>query len=355
MPALKYHLALSHSSDLERINRAAQARERPRHTMWTLSQRLRAALHQPGADPILPLDRIRANLMGRPEHWALARTLSSQLTSNDLIFCTGEDVGIPIAMLCGAKQERPKIVVFIHSIIRPRGLATLMLFPILDKIDLFITNTPTQVDFLRRYLRLPESRVFLLSEQTDTQFFTPGPASLNKLRPMIASVGLERRDYRTLAEATWNLDVDVKISGFSQDVSALAEAFPKNMPDNMSCRFYEWPELVQLYRDADVVVVSLFKSKETSGITTLLEAMSCRRPVVVTQTQGLTNYLSTPGTVTTVGPGDVAGLRQAIVNLLTNPQEAEAQAQLGYELAVKQYNSEQYVETLATLLTLTHA
>lgn len=348
---MKYHLALGRQWNLESIARDARAGKRPGHAMWALSQRLGAAIHEPGADPVLPVDRMRARIMGRPEHWALARRLSSQLTSDDLIYCTGEDVGIPIATLCGAKPDRPKVVVFIHTLTRPRGLLALKLFNCLERIDLFVTNVRPQADFLRSYLGVPSDRIYMLPEQTDTTFFTPGPADANKRRPIIASVGLEKRDYRILAEVTQDLDVDVKISGFSQDVRALARSFPKIMPDNMSCRFYEWHELVQLYRDADLVVVSLLKTKDSAGITTLLEAMSCRRPVVATRTEGLMDYLQTPGTVTSVNPYDPVGLRRAIVSLLNNPQQAEAQAQRGYELVLKQYNCEQFIDLLATRLT----
>jgi glycosyltransferase involved in cell wall biosynthesis len=348
--ALKYHLALGRLIDLEGIDRDAQAGKCPRHVMWGLSQRLGAAIHIPKGNPVLPLDKIRAKLAGRSEHWAIARSLSSQLTSEDLIFCTGEDVGIPIATLCGAKRERPKIVVFIHNIDRPRGRVALKLLGLADRIDLFVTNARPQADFLGRYLRLPEDRIWVLPEQTDTSFFTPGSASPDKARRIIASVGLEKRDYQTLAEATSDLDLDVKIAGFSKDAIALARAFPKVMPDNMSNRFYEWAELVQLYRDADLAVVSVLDNKYTAGITTLLEAMACRRPVVVTRTQGLSEYLAPPGIATVVNPGDSAGMRQAILTLLNNPQEAEAQAQRGYELILKQHNSEQYIEALAERL-----
>ncbi len=347
---MKYHLVLGRPIDLESIDRDAQAGKRPRHVMWGLSKRLGAAIHIPEGNPVLPLDKIRAKIAGPPEHWALARTLSSQLTSEDLIFCTGEDGGIPIPRLCGAKRERPKIVVFFHNIDRPRTRVALKLFGLADRIDLFVTNARPQYNFLRRYLRLPEDRIWMLPDQTDTRFFTPGSASPNKARPIIASVGLEKRDYQTLAEATSDLDVDVKIAGFSKDAIALARAFPKVMPDNMSNLFYEGPELVQLYRDADLVVVSVVDNKYCAGITSLLEAMACRRPVVVTRTQGLSEYLAPPGIATVVNPGDSAGMRQAILTLLNNPQEAEAQAQRGYELVLKQHNSEQYIEALAERL-----
>lgn len=109
---MKYHLALSRPIDLESIAKDAEVGICPRHVMWGLSQRLGATIHQPEGYSQLFLDRIRSKVSSRPEHWALARKLSEQLDSNDAILYTGEDVGIPLATLCGAKRNRPKIAVF---------------------------------------------------------------------------------------------------------------------------------------------------------------------------------------------------------------------------------------------------
>ena len=46
------------------------------------------------------------------------------------------------------------------------------------------------------------------------------------------------------------------------------------MPENMSRKFYEWPDLVQLYRDADVIAVCLVDNKYAAGVQGLLEAMA---------------------------------------------------------------------------------
>ena len=51
-----------------------------------------------------------------------------------------------------------------------------------------------------------------------------------------------------------------------------------------------------------------------------------------------------------VDVGDAAGLREAIVHLLKNPQEAESQAQRVYEKVVNQHSSEPYVDFLAQKL-----
>jgi glycosyltransferase involved in cell wall biosynthesis len=347
---LKYHLALGRKIDLDAIERDASAGKCPRHVLRALRDNLNANVVAPDGESILWSDKLRSKISSQPQHWALARKLSEQVSSEDVIFCTGEDIGIPVAVMCGAKRDRPKIVVYFHNIDRLRGRLALKLFGLANKIDLFMACSSTQTNFVRDYLGLPESQILLLLEQTDTKFFTPGPASPEKQRKTIVSVGLEKRDYRLLAAATADLDVDVKISGFSKDAKALAQAFPDTMPPNMSRQFYEWPDLVQLYRDADVIAVCLVDNKYAAGVQGLIEAMACKRPVAITKTQGMVDYLATPNIAKTVEVGDVAGLREAIVHLLNNPQEAESQAQRGYEKVVEIYNSERYVDVLAQKL-----
>ena len=319
--------------------------------MLSLGHYLGATIHQPEGNPVSLLDKIRAKITGsEPEHWALARKLSSQLNDNDLIFSIGEDVGFPIAAVCGAKQKRPKMSVFIHYIDRPRGRLSLKLFDLRNRVDVFMTNPGVKADFLHQLLKLPEERVYLVTEQTDTQFFMPGSTSPNKSRPIIGSGGLEQRDYKTLAEATKDLDVDVKVCAMSPNARPDPEKFPSVIPDNMTIKKLDWPDLLQHYRDSDVVVISLQQNKYQAGLTTLFESMACRRPVVMTQTPGLVRELADSGIVTGVSPGDPVGMQQAILDLLNNPEKAQSQAQKGYELVVKEYNSEQYVKGIAEYL-----
>ncbi|MEA5574200.1 glycosyltransferase [Calothrix sp. UHCC 0171] len=353
---MNYHIVLSRAFDLETINRHAKAGKCPCHVMWEASQILNARIHMPNADYIKEshvqtFEQIGCqqqgtlrHLVGNPEHWLLASHLSQQLTEEDVVFCTGEDVGIPVAELCGAKKKRPKILVLIHNINRLRGRLALKLFRVRDKIDLFLTYTPGIAEFLRAYLHLPENRVSLFSEQpTDISFFTPGSASVDKIRPVIASGGLEKRDYRTLAAATEDLDIDVKICATSPNVKVNPQAFPKMLPNNMSCRDYEWLEFVQLYRDADIVVIPLFKNNYQAGLSVMFEAMACRRPVIITKSPGIIQELIEAGIVTGVREGDANDLRLAIVNLLQNPRQAELQAQRGYELVLQKYNHQKYI------------
>lgn len=312
--------------------------------MGLLRDRLGATVHQPVTPSSSPLHRLYCKLIGKPEHWQLAQALAGQLTAKDVIYCTGEDIGIPIAALCGGKADRPKIVMFVHFLNRPRAALAFKLFDVANRVDLFVAVTQAQLDYLQR-CGVPASKVLFCYEQTDNLFFCPGPAQ-PKARPIIASVGLEQRDYRSLAAATADLDLDVRISGFSHDTHNLKKYFPDEMPANMSRRFYDWPDLTQLYRDADIVVLSLLPNTFAAGVTCLLEAMACGRPVIVSQTVGLVDYWSIPGALLPVETGNVAALRAQIQTLLQDPQLAAMQGDRCRQQVQRSHNVDGFVTTL---------
>ncbi|MEO1559767.1 MAG: glycosyl transferase, partial [Cyanobacteria bacterium J06632_19] len=111
---MKYHIALNSIDDIRDVAIKNQLGQNPAHVMWDMSQVLKAQIHQPIDVEVLPKDRRMARVFGFPEHWALARKLSEQLDDNDVIYCDGEPLGIPIATLCSQKQKRPKIAVLFH-------------------------------------------------------------------------------------------------------------------------------------------------------------------------------------------------------------------------------------------------
>ncbi len=348
---MKYHILFCRAFNIESTQQDSQAGICPRHALLDLGQHLGASIHYPEAESISLIDQMRAKIVGLPEEWAMARRLSEQLTSEDIVFCISEQVGYCVAALCGDQPEGPKITVFIHHADRPRSRIALKLFRLASRVDLYLTQSQVKVDFLRRYLHLGEDRVQLFTVQhTDTKFFSPGAARSDKSRPVIGSGGLEQRDYRTLAAATQDLDLDVRICAVSPDAKAVKRTFPDVIPQNMAYRFYDWQELVQLYRDSDVFVITLFDHNYQAGITTLFEAMACRRPIIMTRTPGMAEELIDAGIIVGVTPGNASELQQAIVNLLHNPEQAEAYAQRGYELVLKAHNHDAYIQSLTNSL-----
>jgi glycosyltransferase involved in cell wall biosynthesis len=344
---MNYHIVLHREMGLENQDEQAKNGQCPRSVMIQLARRLGAIIHTPhGGLKISTWDRACSKLLGSPENWALARELVDATGPEDIIFCNSAIAGLPIAALCRGRQDRPKIAVFAHNLDRPRGRIALRLSKASSHVDWFLACSQHQVNFLIDYLNLPPQKVTFVWDQTDLNFFSPGPAALQKRRPIVMSVGLEQRDYRTLAAATADLPIDVKISGFSCDSRVIAKSFPDVLPNNMSRQFYEWTDLVQLYRDADVVIVSTFPNRYAAGVQVMMEAMACGRPTVVTRTEGLQAYLSGNNGVVQIPPGDPVAMRQAIVRLLEDREEAERLSKIASSIAKERHDSDFFVEKI---------
>ncbi len=347
---MRYHVVLSRFLDLEALTREAASGVRPRHAMKQLADRLNASIHSPAGQAPRLSDKFMAKLVGTPALWAFARDLAGKLSADDILYCPDESIGLPLAYLCSRLRSRPKLVVMVHNVDRPRTRLVLKLLGGARTADMFVSVSQRQLDFLSGSVSIPLDRIKFVADQTDLQFFSPGPASADKQRPLLVSAGLERRDYKVLAEAAGDLDLDVAVTGFSADAAAGTSSFPETWPINFSRRRYEWLELAQLYRDADAVVVTLLPNIYAAGITTMVEGMASAQPIIVTRSEGLDGYLDDEDALTLVRQGDVAELRAAILALTGNPTLARSRGHRAAEIATERYGSEIHVETIATIM-----
>lgn len=355
--ALKYYIVLTrvHAERLKKESNPAL--ELPKSDLTLLAQSLNATFITPESYPIGPItltDKIRANLASTSENWAFALAIADNLKSDDIVFCPGEEIGVPLASICGAKQQRPKIIVWFHRITGLKSRVVLKLLNIEQLVDLAVVSSRLNQTFLNNYLNLAQERILFWWHPINIDYFASKVAAADeptsKLRPVVASVGLERRDYNLLAAATTELNLDVKVAGFSQFQSRTAKNFPQVIPANMSNKKYSTPELLKLYREADVVAICLKENNGTCGVTVLLEAMACRKPIVCTFTKGLSDYLDDQQTMMIIQPGDVAGLQKAILYLLNNPKEAEYLAKRAFRLAVERCEVQSQVNVLAKFI-----
>lgn len=346
-----FHLVTSRAFDFEMFVQRAQNDKGPRHTIYQMSQYLNATIHQPDPQTITPVDKVLSKIIGQPSHWALARQLAFQLKRDDVVYCTGEDVGIPLAILLKFKLDRPKLAISIMAPDRVRPRTLLKRLGLASSIQLFTVTDQYKANYLQDLLNLSDSHVYLLPEQTDANFFKPGDGMLPKSRPLIASAGLEQRDYLTLAHATQDQDVDIKICAFSPNASAgTRTSMPDPIPENMEIRYFEFDELRDLYRSADIVVISLLKNQYSAGLTVLMEAMACNRPVIMTRNIGFSSELMDQGLVIGVEPGDAKGMGEAIAYLLANPKESQEMSQRAHDYFLNHNTSEHYVRFLSQRL-----
>jgi len=346
-----YHIVLSRPFDLDQFDRDSSANKCPRHAMSMLRHDLGAHVHQPTGRDITLVDRVwSVALAATPAQVALGRALARELTDQDAVFAAGEDVGYPLALALLSKSRRPRLVVEVHNPRTPRGRFALKCLNLAKTVDVFTVTMPSKAEFMQQHLKVPAERIVSMNQTTDPDFFTPGPPSPGKGRPIIAACGLEQRDYITLANATETMDVDVRICAASANVTSSRDSFPSVLPANMSARHYDWPELLQLYRDADVVAIPLRPNVLGAGQTALMEAMACQRPVVTTEADGMVRDFAADALLNTIPERDVDALREAIVALLHHPEQAAEQARRAGKRVVEQFNPERYVRQVTELL-----
>lgn len=179
----------------------------------------------------------------------------------------------------------------------------------------------TQVASVERFVGRGGPRVAHVPFGIDEHFF-----GFEKYRDgeIILSVGDDiDRDYPTLVKA---LEI---VRRTRPRVRAILCTRSHGFPD-----WVEWHPntphrtLAELYRKAAVVAVATRPNLHVSGMTAALEAMATGRPVVATDTPGMSEYVpATAGVL--VPPGDGDALAEAICRLLDDPDMAAAMGAAG--------------------------
>jgi glycosyltransferase involved in cell wall biosynthesis len=346
--SVAYHLLLATPFDLDEMEAAAARGEGPRHFLYRVREALAATVHRPGDVSPRLVDTLAGRVLASPEVWALARRLARDAADGDVVFAYDND-GLALALAALARRKRLGILLSTMSPERGRFRLVAGRSGLHRRIDRFLVNTADKRQTLVG-LGVPPERIWVHQEQTDTAFFTPGPATPGKARPVLFAAGKEQRDYRTLAEATADLDVDVRICAASPNASpGTAVTYPDPVPANMTFAPYPWPEFVQAYRDADVVVVPLLAHRYSAGLTVVMEALACRRPVVATAIGGIADLVD-DGLVAGCAVGDAGSLRAAITALLDDPATAADLAERGYGRVLAAHTSDAMVHDVVAAL-----
>jgi len=245
------------------------------------------------------------------------------------VFTDGEQVGLPLALLCRVTARRPFAHVMVVHILSPKKKSLLYrAFRLGRYIDTMVVYASAQARFVTEQLGFPADRVVLSTFMVDTEFFS-AERTVSHPELMICAAGLELRDYPTLMAAVDGLDVRVVIAAASPwSKRAASTEKAETVPENVEVCRLGFSDLRQLYADARFVVMPLYETDFQAGITTILEAMAMGRTVVCSRTEGQTDAITDGRTGVYVPPGDASALRSAIEQLL---DDADATARMGAE------------------------
>lgn len=145
-------------------------------------------------------------------------------------------------------------------------------------------------------------------------------------RPVVLSVGGDRdRDPETLFEALALLK-----RARPQIEVVVQSASPASPPPGVvKVPRLSHQELRTLYGRASVVAVATRPNLHVSGLTVSLEAMATARPIVITESPGMDDYLHDGDTALLVPPRRAEALCEGIIRLLDDPAEAERMGDRG--------------------------
>jgi glycosyltransferase involved in cell wall biosynthesis len=129
----------------------------------------------------------------------------------------------------------------------------------------------------------------------------------------------------------------------AMDLEVLAES----LGIRKNVRFIEWPENADEWISACDLIVAPFLSDRFSSVN-LLEAMALGKPVVSTDIGEQREIIQNGIDGFLVSPGDVKGLAERILQLLTNPEALDQMSRRARAKA-EQYSADAYVENLQRL------
>lgn len=212
---------------------------------------------------------------------------------------------------------------------------------VLRRMDGLWVISRGQVEPLRRFVGEDGPPVGFFTFGVDESFFAarPWPA-----RPLVLSIGGDRdRDPATLFATLERVhaerpDVELVV----QTTSDAPPPAGVTVVPHVSHR-----ELAELYARASVVAVATRDNLHASGMTVSLEAMATGRPVVMTSTPGIEDYVEHERTGLLAPVGDAGALAGHVLRLLGDEAEARAFGAAGRALVEQRLTTRHLARGLA--------
>jgi glycosyltransferase involved in cell wall biosynthesis len=205
-------------------------------------------------------------------------------------------------------------------------------------------NAPAQLDVLARW-GIPQDRAHFIHMAVDAAFWRtdgvePEPG-------LVVGAGNDRhRDHPLLVEAMKQLR-----SRHSSARLELATYHEVDIPRPLGARHPSCThqQMRELYGRASVVALAVHPNLHLSGLTVLLESMACARPLVATETAGMSEYVES-GTTGYLVERNSEAIAGAIGGLLADPERAREMGRIARETFLRKFTTRHLAQNLAGLL-----
>jgi glycosyltransferase involved in cell wall biosynthesis len=188
----------------------------------------------------------------------------------------------------------------------------------------------------------------------DHCFWHPAPCDAAE-EPFVLAVGNDlNRDWATLVKA-WSPDLP-RLKIITCLHVPVAQSNVEVIRGDWRTSELSDEELRKLYWSAAVVVVPLKETIQPSGQSSCLQAMACRKSVVITETEGLWDreLILNEQNVLLVPPGDAAALNLAVRRLLASPTLRQSLGRQARGTIEKHFNADIMATSIYNLLAQDH-
>jgi glycosyltransferase involved in cell wall biosynthesis len=258
--------------------------------------------------------RAAARIVG--PNWVLAfRTVRAARRADAIIAM--DDIGVPLAAVKFVLRSRTPFVMMCHHLQSRTTRVLFGRFGFQRFVQRFLPYSTTLRALLVERYGIAPNRIDLLSNTVDHRYFAPHSAPPAERR--IVSAGLCMRDYKTLLEATREVDADVVIEANSIWYEVAVNFTEADLHDRVQISDDGTTAgLRDIYASATAIVVPLLEVGEPAGNTTILEGMAMQKPVIATKIALGGDYITDGETGFLVPAGDVAALRACIERVLAD-------------------------------------
>lgn len=294
-----------------------------------------------------PLVRLVRRQLG--PQWGIAVAALLRARRYDAVIATGEDVGLPLALLAKVLLRRSPLIMTCHNIATRRPAFYLGRLGVGTAVRTFQCLSLAQSRILIARYGIDPGRIQIIHWFVDAHFFTPQPGAL--VRDQICSAGMASRDYATLVAAAKDLPVDVKIAADSPWFRQAVNIADDDIPARVEVRSYgTYAALRQLYAESLFVIVPLLDVEFSAGYTVILEAMAMGKAVIVSKIRQQDDFVVEGWNGFYVEPGNVGQLRERIKFLGDHPKEAQRLGANGRAMVEERFTLDTYVEVMGEAL-----
>jgi len=303
-------------------------------------QGIDSVLIDPGPRPWNPFAG-RATLLEALDPLRALRVLLTERRA-DIIVCVFEGGSLPLVLMRRLSAFRVPIVLWDLGLTEAWKLRERVLDVVVPRVDGIFVLSASQKPYIgKRWGRL--GGIEVIGQHVDTRFFAPAlPAPDGPVLSIGEDVG---RDFETFLAAVDGIPADFLIK------TRLVRS-DRVLPSRVSVmrERLDYLGLRDLYAKSRFVVIPLHAVPNASGVSSILEASSVGRALIVSDADSIRDFVVPGETCLSVPCGDAGALRAAIQRLIDEPETCAKLGANGRRFMQENFSNAVFANRIAELL-----